>query len=209
MTPSTQSTQDTQDKLPRGRHKLSRTDVTSVQRARMLRAMAEITAERGYVDTPVAAVIERAGVSRETFYQQFASKQDCFVAALEETIGRLAASLAAVLDQVTGTPLERYDALLRGYLDTVRAQPATARLFLIQTYAAGPDAMRRRLELQQQFVDAIVRIFDARTAQARFNAESLVAATISAVTARFVLADLPELAPLRPKLLALAATLFS
>ena len=197
-----------QQRLPRGRHKLSRTDVTAVQRARMLRAMAEVVAERGYVDTPVAAVIERAGVSRETFYQQFASKQDCCVAALEEAIGRLAASLAAVLEQATGAPLERYDALLRGYLDTVRAQPATARLFLIQTYGAGPDAMRRRLELQQQFVDAIVRIFGARTAQGRFNAEALVATTISAVTARFVIDDVPELAPLRPKLLALAATLF-
>ncbi|HWC46160.1 MAG TPA: TetR/AcrR family transcriptional regulator [Casimicrobiaceae bacterium] len=201
--------QGTQDKLPRGRHNLSRADVSNVQRARMLRAMADVVAERGYVDTPVAAVIERAGVSRETFYQQFASKQDCFVAALEETIGRLAASLAAVLEHAEGTPLERYDALLRGYLDTVRAQPATARLFLIQTYAAGPDAMRRRLELQQQFVDAIVRIFGVRSAQGRFHAESLVATTISAVTARFVTDDVPALALLRPKLLALAATLFN
>lgn len=196
------------DKLPRGRHNLSRTDVTAVQRARILRAMAEVVAARGYVDTPVAAVIERAGVSRETFYQQFGSKQDCFVAALEDAIGRLAASLTSVLEHATGSPLERYDALLSGYLDTVRAQPATAQLFLIQTYAAGPDAMRRRLELQQQFVDAIVRIFGARTAQGRFNAQSLVATTISAVTARFVAGDVTALASLRPKLLALAATLF-
>ena len=199
----------TQDKLPRGRHNLSRTDVSNVQRARMLRAMADVVAERGYVDTPVAAVIERAGVSRETFYQQFASKQDCFVAALEETIGRLAASLAGGLEHAEGTPLERYDALLRSYLDTVRAQPATARLFLIQTYAAGPAAMRRRLELQQQFVEAVVRIFGVRGAQGRFYAESLVATTISAVTARFVKDDVPALASLRPKLLALAATLFT
>ena len=200
--------QSTQDRLPRGRHNLSRTDVTARQRARMLRAMAEVVTERGYADTPVAAVIARAGVSRETFYQQFGSKQDCFVAALEEAIGRLAASLASVLDQATGSPLERYDALLRGYLDTLAAQPATARLFLIETYAAGSDAMRRRLELQQQFIDAIVRIFGARSAQGRFHAESLVAATISAVTTRFVSGDVGELALLRPKLLALAATLF-
>jgi AcrR family transcriptional regulator len=203
------TTQSAPDRLPRGRHNLSRTDVTAVQRARMLRAMADVVAERGYVDTPVAAVIERAGVSRETFYQQFASKQDCFVAALEEAIGRLAGSLATVLEQSTGAPLDRYDALLRSYLDTVSAQPATARLFLIQTYAAGPDAMRRRLELQQQFVEAIVRIFGVRSAHGRFHAESLVATTISAVTARFVTDDVAELASLRPKLLALAATLFS
>jgi AcrR family transcriptional regulator len=196
------------ERLPRGRHKLSRTDVTARQRARMLRAMAEVVTERGYVDTPVAAVIERAGVSRETFYQQFASKQDCFVAALEGAIGRLAESLSAVLDQATGEPIDRYDALLRGYLATLSAQPATARLFLIETYAAGPDAMRRRLELQQQFVDAILQIFAVHGAQDRFHAEALVATTISAVTARFIADDVGRLSTVRPKLLVLAATLF-
>lgn len=202
------ATEPVDDRLPRGRHSLSRTDVRSVQRARMLRAMAEVVAERGFVNTSVAAVIERAGVSRETFYQQFTSKQDCFIATLEEAIGRLAGTLAGVLSDASGTPLERYEALLTSYLDTVRAQPAIARLFLIQTYAAGPDAMRRRLELQQQFVESIVGIFGVRTAQGRFHAESLVATTISAVTGRFVSDDLPGLAALRPKLLALAATLF-
>jgi AcrR family transcriptional regulator len=196
------------DRLPRGRHNLSRSDVTARQRARMLRAMADVLTERGYVDTPVAAVIERAGVSRETFYQQFASKQDCFIAALEEAIGRLAGALDAVLAGTSGTPLERYDALLTGYLDTVTARPAIARLFLIETYAAGPQAMARRLELQQQFVDAVVRIFGVRSAQDRFAAEALVATTVSAVTARFIAEDVRGLAPLRPKLQALAHTLF-
>jgi AcrR family transcriptional regulator len=193
-----------EDRLPRGRHNLSRSTVASAQRARMLRAMAEVVTERGYVDTPVAAIIERAGVSRETFYQQFSSKQDCFVAALEEAIGALAASLDAVLEATTGSPRERYDALLASYLDSLVARPALARLFLIETYAAGVEAMRRRLELQQQFVDAIARIFGARSAQERFAAEALVATTVSAVTARFISGDVHGLAALRPKLLALA-----
>ena len=45
--------------------------------------MAEAMAEQGYAATPVADVLQRAGVSRETFYQQFRSKQDCFIAAYE------------------------------------------------------------------------------------------------------------------------------
>jgi AcrR family transcriptional regulator len=196
------------ERLPRGRHHLSRSDVVTRQRARLLRAMAEVVSERGYIDTPVAAVIERAGVSRETFYQQFGSKQDCFVAALEDTIGRLAGTLDAVLAEATGTPMQRYDALLSGYLQAVGSRPATARLFLIETYAAGPQAMRRRLELQQRFVDAVVRIFGVRTAQGRFAAEALVAATVSSVTARFISDDVRGLASLRPKLQALAQTLF-
>lgn len=200
--------QSAPERLPRGRHKLSRSDVAATQRARMLTAMAEVSTERGYVDTPVAAVLERAGVSRETFYQQFGSKQDCFVAALEDVIGRLAETLDALLSGTTGSPLERYEALLTGYLDAVGGRPAIARLFLVETYAAGPEAMRRRLELQQQFVEAVVRIFGARTERDRFAAEALVAATISAVTARFISDDVQGLATLRPKLLALATTLF-
>jgi AcrR family transcriptional regulator len=196
-----------EDRLPRGRHNLSRTAVASAQRARMLRAMAEVVTVRGYVETPVAAIIERAGVSRETFYQQFSSKQDCFVAALEEAIGALAASLEVVLESTNGSPIERYDALLAGYLDSLVARPELARLFLIETYAAGADAMRRRLELQQLFVDAIARIFGARSAQQRFAAEALVATTVSAVTARFISDDVDGLASLRPKLLALAQSI--
>jgi AcrR family transcriptional regulator len=174
----------------------------------MIRALADVLTERGYVDTPVAAVLERAGVSRETFYQQFGSKQDCFIAALEDAIGRLADSLDTVLSETTGTPLERYEALLAGYLDAVAARPPIARLFLIETYAAGPEAMRRRLELQQQFVDAVAHIFGARTAAGRFAAEALVATTISGVTARFVTDDGRGLTALRPRLRTLAATLF-
>src|SRR5262249_32431370 len=135
-------------------------------------------------------------------------KQDCFIAALEDTIAGLAGALTAVLDRTTGTPLERYDALLTGYLQTLEARPATARLFLIETYAAGPEAMRRRLELQQQFVDAVARIFGTRTAQGRFSAEALVATTVSAVTARFIADDVRGLAALRPRMLSLAALLF-
>lgn len=200
--------QSATERLPRGRHKLSRSDVAARQRARLIRALAEVLTERGYVDTPVAAVLERAGVSRETFYQQFASKQDCFIAALEDAIGRLAETLDGVLSETTGSPLERYEALLAGYLDAVAARPAIARLFLVETYAAGPEAMRRRLELQQQFVDAVAHVFGARTVSDRFAAEALVATTISAVTARFITDDVRGLAALRPQLRALAATLF-
>ena len=69
--------------LPRGRHRLPREEVVSSQRTRMLRGMAEAMMEKGYVNTTVADVIGRAGVSRETFYQQFSSKADCFMSAFD------------------------------------------------------------------------------------------------------------------------------
>jgi AcrR family transcriptional regulator len=189
--------------LPRGRHHLSRDAVTSSQRARMLRAMAEAMAERGYVGTPVAEIIRRAGVSRETFYQQFASKQDCFAAALDDVLTRLAAMLRALPEQ--GTPLERFDRLVTGYLDALAREPATAGLFLVEVYAAGPEVMHRRVELQQQFVDGLVEIFGDRTARGRFACQALVAAVITMVTTHVSAGDTAGLRRLRAPLVDLVA----
>jgi AcrR family transcriptional regulator len=63
-------------RLPRGRHRLSREQVSESQRSRMLIAICEEMAERGYVETSVAAVIARAGFSRETLYEHLDNKID-------------------------------------------------------------------------------------------------------------------------------------
>jgi AcrR family transcriptional regulator len=195
-------------RLPRGRHDLTRDQVVESQRRRMLAATAQAMTELGYVGTPVAEIIRRAGVSRETFYEQFSSKQDCFIAALEDTMARL----ADVLRDGTGSagrPIERFDGMLRAYLAALGGDPATARLFLIETYAAGPEAMRRRVELQRQFVDGIAALFHARSKQDRFACEALVGAIISLVTTRFVGERVDDLPALRGPLVALARTLLA
>ena len=95
--------------LPHGPHKLPREEVVRSQRGRLLRAIAEAMAERGYAETTVADVLRRARVSRDTFYQQFSSKQDCFIAAYEAAAG----VVLALLEQeaaTPGTPVERFTA---------------------------------------------------------------------------------------------------
>src|SRR5205807_62034 len=78
--------------LPRGRHGMSREHIARVQRERLFRAMAEAMAEQGYVNTSVADVLRRAGIGRETFYQLFSSKEDCFIAAYETVAGLVLAA---------------------------------------------------------------------------------------------------------------------
>ena len=85
-------------RLPRGRHGLSREEVVESQRGRLLRAMADAVADKGYAETSVAEVIARAGVSRETFYEQFSSKEDCF----HDTFD---AAGAILLGRIAGTPV--------------------------------------------------------------------------------------------------------
>jgi AcrR family transcriptional regulator len=198
--------QQTQDRLPRGRHTLSRADVTARQRARMLRAMTQVVTERGYVDTPVAAVIERAGVSRETFYQQFTSKEDCFMSALETVVDVIfAATLGA--DDYEGEPFERFDRGLREYLDTLAANPGFARMFLIEVYAAGPEAIARRTALQTRYAERIVEIFGASGTDERFAIEALVHAISSLVTARLADVDVEGVRALHGPIMDLARRL--
>jgi AcrR family transcriptional regulator len=70
--------------LPRGRHGLSREAVEGSQRTRLLRAMVDVMADKGYAGTSVADILRRARVSRETFYELFSSKEDCFMSAFEQ-----------------------------------------------------------------------------------------------------------------------------
>ena len=181
-------------RLPRGRHGLSREEVAESQRERMLRACADAVAEKGYAKTSVADVLTRAGVSRETFYEQFSSKEDCFLETFERA-GRDPAR--ARRGSPNGETLEqRFDALLTAYLETLAAEPAYARVYLVDSHAAGPEALRRRAALQARFVDALVELFDLREPHERFACEVLVAAVGSMVTTRVALGDhetLPEL----------------
>ncbi|HEX3509738.1 MAG TPA: helix-turn-helix domain-containing protein [Solirubrobacteraceae bacterium] len=75
-------------RLPHGPNGLGRDEVARNQRARIYGAMIESVAERGYHATAVADVIALAGVSRRAFYEQFANKQECFVATHDIAVAR-------------------------------------------------------------------------------------------------------------------------
>jgi AcrR family transcriptional regulator len=198
--------QGTVEPLPRGRHRLTREQVAQSQRARIFRAMADAMAEKGYAATSVADVLRSAKVSRETFYEQFDSKADCFMSALEEAVGVVLAQAFAT-GPVGGTPLERFDHGLRTYLDALAANPEQARMFLIEVYAAGPAALERRAAVQRRFAGVLDDIFGRRTASDRFANEAIVAATSSMVTARLAAGDLRGLRALRRPLVELARRL--
>src|SRR4051794_5075686 len=81
--------------LPRGPHRLARADVMASQRGRMLDAIAQVVAEKGYGAVTVADVVERAGVSRKTFYEHFRDKESCFLAAYDAGVDVLIATMRA------------------------------------------------------------------------------------------------------------------
>lgn len=153
-------------RLPRGPHRLAREVVVASQRGRMLEAMADAVAARGYGPTTVAHVIARAGVSRRTFYEHFRDKEECFLAAYDAGVDLLldtlraagaddhgpAGEAAAGGDGVAPADLlARARARTRAYLATLAAEPAFARTFLIEVAAAGPRALARREAVHDRF----------------------------------------------------------
>jgi AcrR family transcriptional regulator len=143
--------------LPRGPHRLTRETVIESQRGRMIAAIAEAVADKGYAATTVGDVVSGAGVSRKTFYEHFSDKEDCFLAAWDTGVQVLFDAIMSARDRETN-PVERMRAGLRAYLRTLAAEPAFARSFFIEVVAAGPRAEARRAEVHARFAELFATI---------------------------------------------------
>jgi AcrR family transcriptional regulator len=146
------SAKPAQRELPRGPHRLAREVIEASQRGRLLDAMAEVVAEKGYAATTVADVIARAGVSRRTFYEYFRDKEACFLDAYDTGVEILLDSVRQAGDGIED-PLERTRARVRAYLAVLASEPAFARTFLIEIAAAGPHALARRQDVYGRFAE--------------------------------------------------------
>ena len=144
--------------LPRGRHAAPREIVRQSQNERMLGAMADAVAEKGYGRASVADVIERAGVSRKTFYEHFANKEDCFLAAYDAGADMLLGAIAEAVDGVLPDWLAAVHAGADAYLATLAANPAFARTFMHEVLAAGPSALERRTVIMDRFIDQLLAL---------------------------------------------------
>jgi AcrR family transcriptional regulator len=137
--------------LPRGRHGLSREFIAEHQRGRLLAAIAESLAERGYDGTTVAAISGKAGVSKSDFYQHFSSKDECFVSAYDEAVEGLRAdvvSACAAEDEWAAGVCAGLNAALDGLV----AEPGQANLLLVEGLRAGPGVYGRFQGAVESFV---------------------------------------------------------
>lgn len=144
--------------LPRGRHAAPRRVVREVQRARMLEAMVEAVAEKGYARVSVADVIEGARVSRKTFYEQFANKEECFLAAYDAGVDGLLDQIDAAIKAPASGWLTATRHAVEVYLETMAARPGFARALLIEVLGAGPEALARRDLVQERFAAQLAEI---------------------------------------------------
>ncbi|GAA2446162.1 hypothetical protein GCM10010191_73880 [Actinomadura vinacea] len=195
-------------RLPRGRHALAREEVRRIHRTRLCTAMAEVMAEKGYVGTSVADVLQRAVVSRQSFYDLFGSKLDCFMAAFEgagqlllERLTREIGDAGAPGEGARDDRLELCERAITAYLRALAEELPFARLFLVEVYAAGPEAIRRRSLLQEVISDALADLTGSADQATRFTCRMIVAATSAMVTAPVAERDPEALLALGPPLI--------
>jgi AcrR family transcriptional regulator len=144
------------ERLPRGRHGLSREEVARQQRDRILAATVDVVADLGYPETRVVDVISRAGVSRKTFYELFTDKEDCFLAAFDIAAGALLKVSNDGYESAPDQPwAERMRLGLGNFLNILAVRPAAAKMCLVEVLAAGPKALARRDAVMRQFTHYI------------------------------------------------------
>src|SRR3954462_1896537 len=116
--------------------------VTRTQRERMLDAMARAVAPKGYAKLTVSDVVALAGVSRRTFYEHFADKEECFLETYSAASSAVVASVAEAVRHSGQTDWhERVRVGLTSYTAVLAADPDLAHALLVDVLGAGPRAI--------------------------------------------------------------------
>ncbi len=142
-------------KFPSGVRKLPSDLVSAVQRERLIAAMLRAASELGYRETNVQEVIERAGVSRPTFYEHFTNKEDCFLTAFDATAARLRDRVGAAAAKGGDNLRDRLRFGLETLLHFTATEPEASRTLIVEARAASAEAVMRRDKLLDHFASCI------------------------------------------------------
>lgn len=134
---------------------LPREFVAVHKRRRMMDAMAELTAERGYGATKIADVVARAGVARKTLYDNFSGKEELFLAAFEATVAEAREAVEAACEGAEEGDGRGIEAGLAALLEFLAAHPAQARMCMVEALSATPGTAARYEEVIQEFVELL------------------------------------------------------
>jgi AcrR family transcriptional regulator len=157
-----------------------------MQHRRLTHAVVEVVGEHGLEAATVGRVCEQAGVSRRTFYELFADREECLLAGFGAEALRLGEHVRAAFAG-PGRWRERLRSALEILLEELDAQPAVARFCVIETARAGPRVLERR----RHTLDALAVMVDAGRSEARsgseppaLTAQGVVAGAISVIHTR-------------------------
>lgn len=113
--------------------------------------MAEEVSEKGYRAVTIADIVKRAGIARNTFYENFSSKEDCFLAAQQHAMSTALEDVVVSAGEIDSWP-RRVEAGLAAFLAFVAREPDLARTCMVESLAAGPSSVHYYEESLQAFV---------------------------------------------------------
>lgn len=128
--------------------------VSQTQRSRMLSSAVQVLFEHGYGEMSVARITGRAGVSRRTFYDLFQDREDCFLAAFQDTAAHAREVMLTAYRAERGWQAQTRAGLLALLLFLDR-EPAVRSLLVVDALKAGPRVLQARAELLSQLSRAL------------------------------------------------------
>ncbi len=162
--------------------------VGEIQRARMIAAMIDVVSERTRANATVAHVVARSGVSRRTFYEVFEDFEDCFLAALDQSVAQASEYVLGAYDPSARWRV-RIRAALVGLLEFLEDEPGMGRLCIVETLGAGRRVHERRMRV----IDTVTATVDEGRKEAKaarslppLTAEGVVGGVLSVLHARLV-----------------------
>ncbi len=165
-----------------------RGETMEIQRRRLLAAAVDVLVEVGYARLTVALVIGRARVSRRTFYEIFANCEECFLAVLEQTLSE-AALLASEAYERGASWREGIRLALATLLAFIDEEPELAKLWVIETLAAGGPALERRVQVLDEIAHVIDRgrsVTNATREPPKLTAEGVVGGVVAVLHTRLL-----------------------
>ncbi|MGA7703407.1 MAG: TetR/AcrR family transcriptional regulator [Solirubrobacteraceae bacterium] len=181
------------------------TQVSEIQRARILSAMFDLADKDGAGDVSIARIVERAGVSRRTFYDAFADRDDCFLAAFERGL-ELAGERVLPAFGAERKWREKIRAGLLALLSFLDEEPAVGRLLIVESSAGGPRVRERRdkaLAVVAVSIDEGRAQTAAAAALPPLTAEGLVGGVLSVIASRLVQVEREPLSGLANQLMSM------
>jgi AcrR family transcriptional regulator len=127
-----------------GGHQLRREVIVYHQRERILTAAVELIADKGYRAVSVSDIVKRAAIARAKFYENFSSKEDCFLIAYDQGAADSVTRVAAACERLDGPFPQRVHAGIAALLNHMASEPALTRACIVEGPLVGSPVRKRR-----------------------------------------------------------------
>src|SRR4051812_27759938 len=142
--------------VPRGRHAPPLEVRLNVQRQRLFEAAAKVFSTVGYAEASAESISREAGMSKATFYEHFANKEECILALVDAAGAASRMAVAAAAVEVEDDFEAKVHARVRRFLAGLALFPEMARVVMVDVIGVGPIGAAKRDEMLQAFADFLV-----------------------------------------------------